>query len=52
MARSCNSKVREECLSMEWFENRIDAKIVLEKFRRQYYEVRRKRVYRVLNLKF
>jgi len=25
---------------MEWFRNRIDAKIVIEQFRRQYNEVR------------
>jgi len=25
---------------MEWFRNRIDAKIIIERFRRQYNEVR------------
>ena len=29
-----------ECLSMEWFRNRIDAKITIEQFRRQFNEVR------------
>jgi putative transposase len=37
---SFNGKFRDECLSMEWFRNRIDAKIVIEEFRRQYNEVR------------
>jgi transposase InsO family protein len=32
---SFNGKFRDECLSMEWFRNRIDAKIVIEQFRRQ-----------------
>ncbi|MHB1529606.1 MAG: integrase core domain-containing protein [Acidiferrobacteraceae bacterium] len=35
-----NGKFRDECLSTEWFRNRIDAKIVIEQFRRQYNEVR------------
>jgi putative transposase len=37
---SFNGKFRDECLSMEWFKNRIDAKIVIEQFRRQFNEVR------------
>jgi putative transposase len=37
---SFNGKLRDECLSMEWFRNRIDAKIVIEDFRRQYNEIR------------
>ncbi len=37
---SFNGKFRDECLAMEWFRNRIDAKIVIESFRRQYNEVR------------
>ena len=37
---SFNGKFRDECLSMEWFRNRIDAKIVIEQFRRQFNEVR------------
>ena len=37
---SINDKFRDECLSMEWFRNRIDAKIVIEQYRRHYNEVR------------
>ena len=37
---SFNGKFRDECLAMEWFKNRIDAKIVIETFRRGYNEVR------------
>jgi putative transposase len=37
---SFNGKFRDECLSMQWFENRIDAKILIEDFRRGYNEVR------------
>ena len=37
---SFNGKFRDECLSMQWFKNRIDAKILIEQFRRQYNEVR------------
>jgi len=37
---SFNGKFRNECLSMQWFKNRIDAKILIEEFRRQYHEVR------------
>ena len=37
---SFNGKFRDECLSMEWFRNRIDAKIVIEGWRRHYNEVR------------
>lgn len=37
---SFNGKFRDECLSMEWFRNRIDAKIVIETWRRHYNEVR------------
>jgi len=31
---SFNGKFRNECLSMQWFKNRIDAKILIEEFRR------------------
>jgi putative transposase len=37
---SFNGKFRDECLSMEWFRNRIDAKIVIEEFRRHYNQIR------------
>lgn len=40
MNESFNGKFRDECLSMEWFRNRIDAKIVIELYRQQYNEVR------------
>jgi putative transposase len=37
---SFNGKFRDECLSMEWFRNRVDAKTVIETWRRHYNEVR------------
>lgn len=37
---SFNGKFRDECLSMQWFKNRIDAKILIEEFRRQFNEIR------------
>lgn len=37
---SFNGKFRDECLSMEWFRNRIDAKIVIENWLRHYNEIR------------
>jgi putative transposase len=37
---SFNGKFRDECLSMEWFTNRSDAKMVIESWRRHYNEVR------------
>lgn len=37
---SFNGKFRDECLSIQWFKNRIDAKILIETFRRQYNEIR------------
>lgn len=37
---SFNGKFRDECLSMEWFTNRMDAKIFIENWRRHYNEVR------------
>lgn len=37
---SFNGKLRDECLSMEWFRNRVDAKIVIENWRQHYNEVR------------
>ena len=33
-------KVRDECLSLEWFRNRTDARIVTESWRRHFNEVR------------
>ena len=37
---SFNGKFRDECLSLEWFRNRIDAKIVIEDWRCHYNETR------------
>lgn len=37
---SFNGKFRDECLSIQWFKNRIDAKMLIEEFRRHYNEVR------------
>ena len=36
MNESFNDKFRDECLSMHWFKNRIDAKILIEDFLRQF----------------
>ena len=38
--RSGDGKFRDECLATQWFKNRIDAKILIEEFRRGYDEVR------------
>ena len=37
---SFNGKFRDECLGMQWFKNRIDAKVAIEQWRRSYNEVR------------
>ena len=37
---SFNGKFRNECLTLEWFRNRIDAKVGIEAWRRHYNEVR------------
>jgi putative transposase len=37
---SFNGKFRDECLSMEWFTHRMDAKILIENWRRHFNEVR------------
>ncbi len=37
---SFNGKFRDECLGMQWFKNRIDAKVVIEGWRRMYNGVR------------
>ena len=37
---SFNGKFRDECLSLEWFPDRINAKITIEDWRRHYNEVR------------
>ena len=33
-------KFRDECLSLEWFQSRAEAKVVIESWRRHYNEVR------------
>lgn len=37
---SFNGKFRDECLAMEWFRTRNEAKVVIEEWRRHYNEVR------------
>jgi putative transposase len=37
---SFNGKFRDECLAMEWFRNRVEAKIVIDDWRVHYNEVR------------
>jgi len=37
---SLNGKFRDECLNMEWFRNRREAKEIIEKWRRHYNEER------------
>jgi putative transposase len=40
VAESFNGKFRDECLSMEWFRSRAEAKVVIESWRRHYNDVR------------
>ncbi len=40
MVESFNGKFRDECLSMEWFRSRVEAKVVIEEWRRSYNDVR------------
>ncbi len=37
---SFNGKFRDECLGLEWFRSRAEAKVVIEAWRRHYNEVR------------
>jgi putative transposase len=37
---SFNGRLRDECLSVEWFRNRFEARVVIEAWRRHYNEVR------------
>lgn len=37
---SFNGKFRDECLSMEWFRSRAEAKVIIETFRRHFNAVR------------
>ncbi len=40
VAESFNGKFRDECLNLEWFRSRAEAKIIIEAWRRHYNEVR------------
>jgi len=40
VGESFNGKFRDECLSMQWFLSRTEAKVVIEAWRRHYNEVR------------
>ena len=37
---SLNDKFRDECLSLEWFRSREEARVLIESWRRHYNEVR------------
>ena len=37
---SFNGKLRDECLSLQWFRNRVDARVSIEQWRRHYNDVR------------
>ena len=37
---SFNGKLRDECLSLQWFRNRVDARVSIEQWRRHYNGVR------------
>ena len=37
---SFNGKLRDECLSLQWFRNRVDARVTIEQWRRHYNDVR------------
>lgn len=39
MNESFNGKFRDECLNIQWFKNRIDAKILIEDFHRHFNEI-------------
>ncbi len=39
-AESFNGKFRDECLSLEWFRSRAEAKVIVEAWRRHFNEVR------------
>lgn len=40
VCESFNGKFRDECLSLEWFRSRAEAKVVIESWRRHYNDVR------------
>jgi putative transposase len=37
---SSNGKFRDECLNLEWFRSRAEAKVLIEAYRRHYNDVR------------
>lgn len=37
---SFNGKFRDECLNMEWFRSRAEAKVIIEAWREQYNQIR------------
>jgi putative transposase len=37
---SFNGKFRDECLGMQWFQNRTEARVLIETWRREYNSVR------------
>ena len=39
VGESFNGKFRDECLSLEWFRSRAEARVVIETWRRHYNEV-------------
>ncbi len=40
MKESFNGKFRDECLNLEWFRTRVEARVLIEVFRRRYNEER------------
>jgi putative transposase len=40
VSESFNGKFRDECLSLEWFRSRAEAKVIIESWRRHFNEVR------------
>jgi putative transposase len=40
VTESFNGKFRDECLSLEWFRSRAEAKVIIEAWRRHYNDVR------------
>jgi len=40
VVESFNGKFRDECLSLEWFRSRAEAKVIIEAWRRHFNEVR------------
>jgi putative transposase len=37
---SFNGKFRDECLGLQWFRNRTEAKVLIESWRREYNAIR------------